>query len=97
MSKSHAHLWSIDGIEEQTARIEEDGKRMLTVPRSLLPANAREGQLLRVQRSEETGVVTITIAVDEHATAAALERSGTLTKQTSAASKKRDPGGDVAL
>jgi hypothetical protein len=97
MPKSNEHVWAIDGIEEGVARIEEDGKRMLAIPRHLLPAGAREGQLLRVTRAEVKGVLTLTVTVDEAATAAALERSAAGAKLTMAASRKRDPGGDVAL
>jgi hypothetical protein len=97
MSKSDTHLWAIDGIEEGMARIEEDGKRIITVPRYLLPANAREGQLLRVTRAEATGKLTLTVTVDEQATAAALEKSAATVRRAMAASRKRDPGGDVAL
>jgi hypothetical protein len=97
MSKSDQHLWAIDGIEEGVARVEEDGKRMLAIPRFLLPSNAREGQLLRVTRTESKGLLTLTVGVDEQATAAALEKSKATTAAAMAASKKHDPGGDVVL
>jgi hypothetical protein len=99
MSKSDQHVWAIDGIEEGMARIEEDGERIITVPRYLLPAGAREGQLLRVTRARGKGrePLTITVAIDEEATAARLVKSRATTTAAMAASKKRDPGGDVAL
>jgi hypothetical protein len=98
MSRREEHRWAVDGIEESVARVEEDGTRMLTVPRALLPASAREGQLLRVTRVAETdGSVTLTISVDVEGTAEALARSKAQTAHIAAASKKRDPGGDVAL
>ena len=46
-----SHVWRIDGIEEGVARVEEDGERMITLPRHLLPAGAREGQIVRVVRT----------------------------------------------
>jgi hypothetical protein len=101
MSKSDTHVWVIDGIEEEMARIEEDGERIITVPRYLLPAGAREGQLLRVTRSGGKGrgkePLTLTVVVDEQATAARLEKSRATTTAAMAASRKRDPGGDVSL
>jgi hypothetical protein len=97
MSKSDQHLWAIDGLDEGMARVEEDGERMLTLPRYLLPANAREGQILRVTRAEAKGVLTLTVAIDEQATAAALERSAATTRKSMEMSRKRDPGGDIAL
>jgi hypothetical protein len=97
MPKPRDHVWAVDALDEQSARVEEDGKRMLTIPRHLLPANAREGQLLRVKRTEENGVVTLTVTADEQATAAAQRSSAKLTTRTSIESKKHDPGGDVAL
>jgi hypothetical protein len=92
------HRWAIDGIEEEMVRVEEDGERMLTVPRYLLPSDAREGQLLTVTRSTAAaGTVTLTIAVDEAATAAAVAESEKTVARAVAASKSRDPGGNVAL
>jgi hypothetical protein len=97
MAKPDQHLWAIDGIEEGVARVEEDGTRMLSIPRSLLPADVREGQIVRVTRTDSKGVLTLTVAVDEQATAAAHGRSAATTARAMAESRKRDPGGDVAL
>lgn len=91
------HVWRIDGIEEEVARVEEDGDRMITVPRHLLPTGAKEGQRLQVARSTATGSVTLTISIDESGTAAELAASRAQTAAIMAESKKRDPGGDVAL
>ena len=91
------HVWRIDGIEEGVARVEEDGDRMITVPASLLPPGATEGQRLQVTRSAAKGSVTITISIDDARTAAELAASRSQTAAISAQSKKRDPGGDVAL
>ena len=93
----HEHAWRIDGIEEGVARVEEDGERMITLPRHLLPAGAREGQLLRVTRSEGEDHVTLTIAIDEPGTASELAGSKAQTAATLSQSRKRDPGGNVSL
>ena len=91
------HRWIIDALEEGIARIEEDGERIIQVPRYLLPSGAREGQILQVTSKPGKGKTQLTIEIDEAATAAALARSRAQTAATMAASKKRDPGGDVAL
>jgi hypothetical protein len=92
------HLWRIDGIEEGVARVEEDGERMITLPRHLLPAGAREGQVLRVTRTDSgKGSVALTIVVDDAATAAEADRSRAQTAAILAQSRKRDPGGNVSL
>ncbi len=91
------HVWRIDGIEEGVVRVEEDGERMITVPRHLVPASAREGHVLRVTRVAAKGSVTLTIAIDEKGTAAELAGSKAQTAAALAESRKRDPGGNVAL
>ena len=89
--------WVVDGLEEDTARVEENGGRMLTVPRWLLPAEAKEGDVLRVTRALGPGSSTVTIATDPEATRAALGRSKAQVEKIAEASRKRDPGGDVVL
>jgi hypothetical protein len=93
------HTWVVDGIEEGSARIEEDGKRMLSVPLRSLPEGVREGQVLRVTRgpgAEGTGM-HVSIVVDAAATAQAIRESVSQTRDMQAESRKRDTGGDVAL
>lgn len=98
MAERTEHRWVVDGIEEGMARVEEDGERMLTVPVYLLPGGVGEGQILRVTRGPATKEsVTLVISIDADATARALARSRAKTARTMAASKKRDPGGDVTL
>jgi hypothetical protein len=93
-----SHVWRIDGIEEGVARVEEDGERMITLPRHLLPAGAREGQVVRVTRTATgRGSVTLTMTVDDAATTAETDRSRAQTSAILARSKKRDPGGNVSL
>jgi hypothetical protein len=93
-----SHVWRIDGIEDGVARVEEDGERMITLPRHLLPASAREGQVVRVTRTTSGNAsVVLTIVVDDAATAAEADRSRAQTAAMLARSKKRDPGGNVSL
>ncbi|CAN5820023.1 hypothetical protein BH11GEM1_BH11GEM1_02700 [soil metagenome] len=99
MTGDSGHSWSIDSIEEGMARIEEDGGRMLTVPAAMLPAGAKEGQLLRVTLSKGPGgeAVATRITIDHAATAAALRKSAATTAEAMKNSAKHDPGGDVIL
>ena len=99
MTRDTGHTWSIDSIEEGKARIEEDGGRMLTVPVAMLPAGAKEGQLLRVTMSAAHGEESVptSIIIDHAATAAAMKKSAATTAQAMKNSAKRDPGGDVTL
>ena len=97
MPKSQ-HVWRIDGIEEGIARIEQDGGEMITLPVSLLPAGAREGQRLTVARTADgRRGITLAIAIDAEGTSAELAASARQTAAARARSRKRDPGGNVAL
>ena len=99
MKQRGTHRWAVDGISDGVARIEEDGERMITVPAYLLPAGAREGQVLEVTSAagKDADTLVVTIAVDAEATADALARSKATMSSAMKQSKKRDPGGDVAL
>lgn len=48
LSGGTVSTWVIDQIENGIASIEVDGKRMITLPRALLPAGVKEGDVLRV-------------------------------------------------
>ncbi len=97
--------WIIDSFEEDSAQIEEDGVRVIHVPRSILPDGAREGDVLIVERDDQpvgTGpqkadAVRLTIRLDRGATRAAKFKSRQQVRRISQASKKQDPGGDVVL
>jgi hypothetical protein len=99
MAPREEHLWVVDAIEEGVARVEEDGDRLITVPRYLLPAGAKEGQVLRVARGATRGksALTLTISIDDEATARAVAKSRASTAEAMALSRKRDRGGDVSL
>jgi hypothetical protein len=98
MARPRTEIWRIDGIEEGVARIEQDGGEMISLPASLLPSGAREGQRLTVTRtSDGKRGVTFAITIDAEGTAAELARSERQTAAALARSKKRDPGGDVVL
>ena len=94
LTDQSVHRWAIDGLEEGTARIEEDGARMIEVPLRLLrrargPAPRRD--------PDGGGMVTDDVALDQAATAAALAKSQASVDGIAKASRKRDAGGDVVL
>jgi Protein of unknown function (DUF3006) len=92
------HIWRIDGIEEGVARIEQDGGEMITLPVSLLPSGAKEGHQLAVTRTTDgRRGLTLSIAIDAEGTSAELASSARQTAAALARSRKRDPGGNVAL
>jgi hypothetical protein len=74
MTRQH-HRWTIDAIEEGVARLEVDGERMVTLPAWILPADAAEGEVLRVGHDRTGDRSRLTITRDEDATRQAREAS----------------------
>lgn len=92
------HRWAVDALHESAARVEEDGERMLTVPRWLLPTTAREGDVLAVvRRPDGRSGVTIDVVIDREATRAARERATAQVDQIARESRAKDRPGDVEL
>jgi hypothetical protein len=97
--------WIIDSLEEDSAQIEEDGVRVIHVPRSILPERAREGDVLIVTIEDEApgkgrraaDAVRVTITLDARATRAAKSKSRQQVRRASQAAREQDPGGDVVL
>jgi ACT domain-containing protein len=93
--------WIIDSLEEESAQIEEDGVRVIHVPRSILPPGAAEGDVLTValerQRRGKREAVRVTITLDPEATKEAMEKSQEQVNRIRKASRRRDSGGDVVL
>lgn len=91
------HRWAIDKLEEGTASIEHDGDRMFNVPRSIIPADAREGDVLdvRITTTVEAGndAVTVDVRVDRAATTAASAASAQQVRRVATT----DKGGDISL
>ena len=69
------HRWIVDGISEQVARCEVDGDRVITVPRWILPKDAREGSVLAVSHSRTGDASALEITLDAAATDDAMARS----------------------
>ena len=85
--------WRIDSLEEETAAVEEHG-RLVHVPRWLLPAGAKENDIVRVAVAEEQGQRRVALRIDEGATRAALDASPRLVASTP---PRNDPGGPIQL
>lgn len=89
------HTWAIDRLEETTASVEHDGDRVFHVPRALIPAGARQGDILDVRITIGAGeMVTTSVRVDREATRAAMDASSLQVKR---APRGDDPGGDIVL
>jgi hypothetical protein len=90
------HRWAIDRLEETTASVVHDGDRVFHVPRALIPAGAREGDILDVRVTVGAGgeLVTTSVRVDSEATHAAMDAS---TLQVKRVPPGNDPGGDIVL
>lgn len=90
---AESHRWAIDRMEEGTAAVEQDGDQVYEIPRWLIPATAREGDVLAAtveQRAD--GEVSVTVRLDRAATDAARAP-----KRPKGTRSPRDPGGDIAL
>jgi hypothetical protein len=69
------HTWVVDVLDEDSAAVEVDGRQVTAIPRWLLPADAHQGDVLRVTHSRSGLRSTLTIEADRHATRLALQRS----------------------
>lgn len=69
------HMWIVDVVEEDSAAVEVDGRQITPVPRWLLPADARDGDVLRVTHDRSGTRSTLSIVVDRGATRLAFQRS----------------------
>ena len=69
------HTWVVDVMDEDSAAVQVDGRQITPMPRWLLPADAHEGDVLRVSHARSAGRSTLSIAVDRSETRRAFERS----------------------
>ena len=61
--RSH-HTWVIDVIDEDSVAVQIDGRQITPLPRWLLPADAHDGDVLRVTHDRSGTRSTISIDVD---------------------------------
>ena len=93
------HRWVVDTIEESAAAVEVDGNTIITLPIWILPAAAREGDVLRVshERPPKGQRSALMIEVDPTATKQSLADSADQVAKAKARTKQIDPGGDITL
>jgi hypothetical protein len=88
------HQLIIDRFDGELAVVEVDGTRFIELPRWLLPAEAREDDLLTLTtRTTPDGAITHEIRVDAAATAQARAEAQALVDRL----RRKDPGGDLIL
>jgi len=88
------HRWAVDRIEEGTAAVEQDGDHVYEIPRYLLPADARDGDVLTVTVSAAAGgEATISVRIDR----AAREKPSAAKPPRAKRRPGSDPGGDIVL
>ena len=66
--------WTVDTVDERVARCEIDGAAV-NLPRWVLPADARAGDVLKVRHEREGQRSRLTIVRDEQATREATDAS----------------------
>lgn len=87
-----SHRWAVDQVEEGTAAVEQDGDHVYQIPRWLLPAGARDGDVFSASAAtNDEGALIITVRLDRGATDTAKSPKA---KRTAS---KRDRGGDIVL
>lgn len=69
------HTWVVDVIDDDAAAVEVDGRRITPIPRWILPADARDGDVLRVTHVRSGARSRLWIEVDHAATRLAFDRS----------------------
>jgi hypothetical protein len=58
------HTWIVGVIEDDSAAVEVDGRQIMPLPRWLLPADAHDGDILRVTHARSAGRSTLSIELD---------------------------------
>ena len=86
-------IWILDRFEGDHAVLERALHEMLDLPRTLLPAGAREGDALRVTIQADVGTSRVILVRDEKETAARAAE----VRQLQDSLRARDPGGDIKL
>ena len=87
------HIWVVDRIESGIAvMVRDDNARQKDVPLAVLPADTREGAVLRVPETQGRPLWSHAVA-DEEIRLERLQKAEEVLKRLRA----RDPGGNVAL
>ncbi len=88
------HQLIIDRFDGELAVVEVDGTQFIELPRWLLPAEAREDDVLTLtRRAAADGAITHEIRIDAGATARARAEARELVDRL----RRKDSGGDLVL
>ncbi len=91
---SVSRRWVVDSIEEGIAAVHEAGAGLVRVPAWMLPPGVREGDVLAVEHSVDSGgASSLRISHDRAATEDAMRRS----REQLSRAARGDPGGDIVL
>ena len=93
MTRAPGARWVVDSLGESTASVEVDGDRVEKVPRWLLPADAKAGDVLAVKHTRDGDRASVVVARDPKATREALAESEAQMRDAPVDKK----GGDVTL
>ena len=74
-ARASHHTWVVDVLDDDAAAVEVDGRRITPVPRWILPADARDGDVRRVSHTRSGTRSRLSIEVDHEATRLAFDRS----------------------
>jgi len=69
------HRWVVDVIDDDSAAVEVDGRKITPIPRWLLPSDAQDGDVLRVTHARSGSRSVLSIEVDRSATRLAYQQS----------------------
>jgi hypothetical protein len=80
------HTWVIDVLDDDSVAVQIDGRQITSLPRWLLPADAHDGDVLRVTHARSAGRSSLSIELD---------RSGTRPLQRSAEQVREAPSSEA--
>lgn len=69
------HSWIVTLLDEDSAALEIDGRAVTPLPRWMLPAGAKEGDVLTVLHERKRSGSRLTIVVDRERTRAAYQQT----------------------
>jgi hypothetical protein len=73
--QSSRHSWIVTVLDEDSAALEIDGRALTPLPRWMLPAGVKEGDVLTVLHERKRRGSRLTIVIDRARTAVAYQQS----------------------
>ena len=84
--RTSRHSWIVNVLDDDVAAVEIDGRAVTSLPRWMLPAGVREGDVLTVLHERKRRGSRLTIVIDR-------ERTATAYRQTEADAAESGKGG----